>query len=212
VWLAAPTAYFGYTPDSRAALVFYIIALVPLAIGVGGALTELNQTGVAHFLKELIVGRLPARIWGSPSSETWTNLAITIVLLLVCALPHLIVVELIGATGIVEVVVKVLVLSLLALPALGLAATLDELLIKPLLLIPAKRLAVFEEGYRASGGDPSSRPTNRQHSTPAEDQAAGDFWPVTKRVLATVLLVGGFIQACSAIWGVISYIFRAASE
>jgi hypothetical protein len=209
VWLAAPTTYFGYLPDSRASLVFYIVAIIPLAIGIGGALTELSRAGVGHFLKVLLMGRLPNGVWGEPSSETLKYLGMTVFLLLLCALPHLIVIELFGATGGVEVGVKVVVIILLSLPTLGLAATLDELAIKPLLLIPAGRLAAFEEGYQTAGGDPGSGPRGRQLLTVGESQTSGNFWSVVKRVLATILLVGGFIQAVSAIWTAVSYIFGA---
>ncbi len=188
IWILAPQYYLGVSADSGVTVGFYIFALLALVIGAIGFLVEATKRSVRRFLGTLIVGNVPGPLWGSLNTEILKNATITLVLALPSGLIHFIVVWLLGATGTVELVAKIVAVLLMVLPAMGLAATIDELAIKPLIMVPAIRLA---------SGQFEARP--RTSRTTITSRIRG----LVARLVAIVIVTGEFVAGLTGIIGLI---------
>lgn len=181
--LAAPDSYFGYARGSEAALVFYIFAALFMLISVAGFFSELANREIASFLKALITGRLPNSIWGSPSAETWNNLGAGVACLIPSFLIHMVGIELLDPTGVVEAIVRLLALVLLSPAVVMLTGFVDELIIQPFLVTPARRLAASD--YHGGGSEPPTTPPD------APPKASGtDFATIGRRLVASFFALG----------------------
>lgn len=204
VWFLAPVTYFNATPNSKAALICLIVALILLALGIIFLGFELADKKISAFLLRLVTGGLPAGLWGRPSAETWQNIGIAIGSLTLSAVIHLIGINLFGATGVWGGVVKVIVLITLPLAIMFFVSAVDELLIKPLLVIPAHRLAEVPEGEfhypQVEAGN------NIKKSVRLRNR--GGLLQGMKRLSAGFIVVGEIAASALVLWRIVVAILR----
>lgn len=202
IWLAAPVSYFGIAPESKGALLCYVVAAMSLVVGVAGAGFELENKEVFAFVKRLFTRNLPPGLWGSPGPATFANAGITFALFVFAAVIHIVGVGILEATGLAGAVVKVLVLLVCATVMLGVAATLDELLIKPLILTPARNLAELS----GAPNDPS--PSQGESASHLQQVNEGGL-SIAKSLGAGFLVVGNVVGVLYTFWEVATSILAA---
>lgn len=205
IWLAAPGNYFtGVERTSDGALVSYIVALISLAVGVMGMGLELSNKEVSAFIGRLLRGGVPRGVYEGPSSEAWTNLGITVGTLILSGVLYLIGIELFDLTGVIGGIVKVVVLLSLAIPVWFFAWFLDELITKPLLLSPAKRLAESPE-------PPPDNPSTVDAGNTSRLQASGGPMGAVRGLAGIIVPVADFLGALFLFWQIISRILETIS-
>ena len=132
--------YFRVSGNPYATLALYAVGTLALMIGVAGMGFELSSPKVGHYFT-VLVSEGPSSIpWAVPSGVFWENAGIAGAFLVGMGFFH-VAAELLGRWRILEALLKMAVLLFAVVAAMGLAGVVDELVLKPLLVVPADRLA-----------------------------------------------------------------------
>lgn len=92
---------------------------------------------VREFLGKVLHGLLiePLGAFGNPGRDAWTVASFAAVLVVVAVFTHWIFISWFGFTGAFEIIIKVFVLGLSLLALMFLSSAIDDMIVKPLLLV-----------------------------------------------------------------------------
>lgn len=165
--------YFRVSGNPHATLALYNVGALALMIALVTIGFELSSSNVWLYFT-VLVSKGPSSIpWASPSSELWAYAGVAGFFLVGMGVSHG-VAQLLGRWRILEVLFKMVALLLAGLAAIFLASVIDELIFKPLLIVPSDRLT---SGQTVSGG-------------------SGSLW---RDALNAVVAVGTLISAISGL-------------
>jgi len=184
--------YFRVSSNPYAALALGGVGALCLMIAVAGMGTELSSPRIGHYFT-VLVSEGPSSIpWAVPSSAFWENAGIAGAFLVGMGFFH-VAAAVLGRWRILEVLLKMLVLLFAGLAALFLAGVVDALTLKPLLIVPANRLA---SGQQTIPADPSGPPRGNEPS----DGSGTPLESIFNAVIALGTLIST-ISALAAGWG-----------
>jgi len=183
--------YFRVSGNPYATLALYAVGTLALMIAVAGIGTELSSPKLGPYFT-VFVSEGPSSIpWAGPSGAVWEEAGITGGFLVGMGFFH-VAAELLGRWRILEVLLKTLALLFAGLAAMFLAGVVDELILKPLFLVPADRLA--------SG---QTVPTDPSGPSQGDNPRDGSGSPLGN-VLNAFVVLGTLLSTISALaagWG-----------
>jgi hypothetical protein len=183
--------YLRVSANPYATLALYAVGTLALMIALAGIGFELSSPKLGRYFT-VFVSEGPSSIpWAGPSGEVWVNAGIGGAFLVGMGFFH-VAAELLGRWRILEVLLKMLALLFAGLTAVGLAGVVDELILKPLFLLPADRLA----SGQTVPADPSSPPQGDEPS-----DGSGSLLGNTFNAVAVVGTLISTISALTAGWG-----------
>ncbi len=183
--------YFRVSGNPYATLALYAVGAFCLMTSVVGIGFELSSPKLGRYFG-VFVSEGPSSIpWASPRGAVWENAGMAGGFLVGMGFFH-VAAEVLGRWRIVEVLVKVLVLLFASLAAIGLAGVVDELILKPLLLVPADRLA---SGQTV----PVDPPGQTQGADPAGGNVSEPSGSAFGNIFNGCVAIGTLISAISAL-------------
>ncbi len=142
--------YFRVSGNLHATLALYGVSTMALMIALVTIGFELSSSNVWHYFT-VLVSEGPSSIpWASPSGELWAYAGVAGFFLVGMGVSH-VAAQLLGRWRILEVLFKMVTLLFAGLAAVFLASVVDELIFKPLLVVPADRLTSGQTVSDGSG-------------------------------------------------------------
>jgi hypothetical protein len=183
--------YFRVSGNVYATLALYAVGTLSLMIAVAGKRFELSSPKLGHYFT-VLVSEGPSSIpWAAPSGELWVNAGLAGAFLVGMGFFH-VAAELLGRWRILEVLLKMVALLFAGLATLGLAGVVDELIMKPLFVVPADRLA---SGQTVPVDHPG---------TPQDNEPSDGSGPPLGGIFNVVIALGTLVSTISALaagWG-----------